>query len=111
MPEPGYVAVALAVAVSITVALRALPFALRSVLRDSPLLVDLGRWMPLGAVAVLAAYCLASIDLAGPDRGAGELVGVAVTVGVHAWRHNAVLSIMLGAAACLLVSNLLLPGR
>jgi branched chain amino acid efflux pump len=48
MPERFYIASALGVAVSITVALRTIPFVAKSAVKDSPLLADLGRWMPLG---------------------------------------------------------------
>lgn len=105
MPDSSYVVTALAIAVSITVALRAAPFIARSGVKDSPLLADLGRWMPLGAVTILAVYCLSLIDVAGPGHGAGPLAGVAVTAGVHLWRRNVVLSIVAGTAVCLVVTN------
>ena len=105
MPDPAYVATALAVVVAITVALRALPFALKNVLADSALLADVGRWMPLGAVGVLAVYCLAQIDLTAPARGLPEIAGVAVTVGAHAWRRNVVLSIVAGTATCIVLTT------
>ncbi len=110
MPDPAYVATALATAVAITVALRAIPFALKSVLAGSALLADVGRWMPLGAVTVLAVYCLAQIPLAAPTHGVPELVGVGVTVVTHRWRRNAVLSIVAGTAACLVLTNGVVPG-
>lgn len=68
---------------SITIALRAAPFAVQKALAGSALLADIGRWMPLGAITVLAVYCLAQIDLAAPTRGLPELAGVAVTVAAH----------------------------
>ncbi|UUW91094.1 AzlD domain-containing protein [Nocardioides sp. WV_118_6] len=107
MPEPGYVAGALAAAVAVTVALRALPFVAKAAVKDSPLLADLGRWMPLGAVTVLAVYGVSRIDLTGPDRGAGGLLGVAVTIAVHLWRRNLLLSIVAGTTVCVAVSSLL----
>lgn len=106
MPESLYVATALGLAVAITVALRALPFAMKGALRSSALVADLGRWMPLGAVAILAVYCLSATDVHGPDHGMGPILGTAVTVGVHAWRRNAVLSIVAGTTVCLLIVNL-----
>lgn len=105
MPEGTYVAGALAVAVAITVALRAVPFVAKRPLRDSALLVDVGRWMPLGAVTILAVYCLAQIPLANPATAAGPLAGAAATVGMHLWRWNAALSIVVGTTACLLVTH------
>jgi branched-subunit amino acid transport protein AzlD len=109
VPDPAYVVTALAVTVAITVALRAVPFAVRHAVGGSALLADLGRWMPLGAVAVLAAYCLTGIDLTAADHGLPELVGVAATAGVHLWRRNVVLSIVAGTAACLVLANGVLP--
>ena len=47
MPDLVYLATALAVAVAITVALRAVPFAVKHTLGCSALLTDIGRWMPL----------------------------------------------------------------
>lgn len=48
-------ATALGVAVAITFTLRAVPFAMKGALRGSALLADVGRWMPLGAISILAA--------------------------------------------------------
>jgi branched-subunit amino acid transport protein AzlD len=106
VPDLSYVATALGVAVAITVALRATPFVVRSAVRDSALLHDLGRWMPLGAVAILAVYCLASIDVTSPTHDLSRVAGVLVTVAVHLWRRNAVLSIVAGTTVCLLLANL-----
>ncbi|TDZ75268.1 Branched-chain amino acid transport protein (AzlD) [Mycobacteroides salmoniphilum] len=106
MPEPAYVAVALASAVVITFALRAVPFAVRNAIKNSTLAGDLGRWMPLGATAILAVYCLSTISLTGPSHGAGPIIGVLMTVGMHLWRRNAVLSIVVGTLACVLITNL-----
>jgi branched-subunit amino acid transport protein AzlD len=108
VPDAGYIAAALASAVAITVSLRAIPFGVKTLVRESALVRDLGRWMPLGAVAILAVYCLAGIGASGvPGEGLGELAGVAVTVGTHLWRRNAVLSIALGAVVCLVAANFL----
>jgi branched-subunit amino acid transport protein AzlD len=108
VPDAGYIAAALASAVAITVTLRAIPFGLKALVRESALVTNLGRWMPLGAVAILATYCVARIGASGvPGEGLGELAGVAVTVGAHIWRRNAVLSIVLGAVVCLVIANVL----
>jgi branched chain amino acid efflux pump len=68
---PENLCTALAVAVSITGALRTIPFIAKSAIKDSPLVADLGSWMPLGAVTILAVYCLLRIDMTGPTHGAG----------------------------------------
>lgn len=107
MPESAYIAIVLGVAIAITVTLRALPFLVKGALADSPLLDDIGRWMPIGAVMILALYCVSRIDFGTSAHGLPELAGIAATVGVHAWRRNAVLSILAGTAVCVLVMHLI----
>lgn len=109
MPDPAYLAAALAVAVGITVTLRAAPFGMKHATKGSALLADIGRWMPLGAIIILAVYCLTTIDVTAPPYGVSELVGVAVTLAVHLWRRSAVVSIVTGTAACLAMTNWVLP--
>ena len=107
MSESTYVAAALGVVVAITFALRAVPFLARTAIKDSPLLAELGRWMPLGAVLILACYSVSLIDLTDGQKSAGPVAGVVVTLCVHFWRRNAALSIVAGTAACLVVTNVL----
>ena len=102
-----YLVAALAIASAITVALRAIPFAVKNALRESTLVADVGRWMPLGAITILAVYALSTIDVVKWPNGIPELVGVAVTVTLHRWRHNAVLSILAGTLACIALANTL----
>jgi branched-subunit amino acid transport protein AzlD len=66
---------------------------MKTVMRESRLLGDVGRWMPLGAITILAVYCLTAIDVASPHRGVPEIVGVTVTVAVRWWRRNAALQL------------------
>lgn len=106
MPDFAYLAAALGIAVAITVALRSAPFLIKNSIDESSLLVDVGRWMPLGAIAILACYCLTKIDYLGADHGLPQLVGITLTVAVHLWRRNAVLSIVIGTTACVVLTNL-----
>ncbi len=99
---------ALAAALGITVTLVALPFALKNAMRESRLLADLGQWMPLGAITILAVYCLSIIHYSWPFYGAAQLAGVAVTAAAHLWRQNLVLSLVTGTTTCLVLTNLVL---
>ena len=83
MPDYPYIVAALAVAVAITVALRTAPFLIKNTIDESPLLIDVGRWMPPGAIAILACYCLTRIDYLSANHGLPEIVGVVMTVGVQ----------------------------
>ena len=100
MPDVGYLVSGVAVAAAVTVVLRAVPFGLAARMRGSALLNDFGRWMPAGAVLVLAVYCLAQIRVTAADHGVPRLLAVAATVAVHRWRGNALLSIVAGTACC-----------
>jgi branched-subunit amino acid transport protein AzlD len=83
----------------ITVTLRAVPFGMKNVIKESALLADVGRWMLLCAIVILADYCLAAIKITAPAYGLTEMIGVVVTVAIHLWRRNPVLSIVTGTAA------------
>jgi branched-subunit amino acid transport protein AzlD len=110
MPDYSYIAAALAVAIGITVALRTTPFLIKKAIDESALLTDIGRWMPLGAIAILACYCLSAVNYVGLDHGLPQLIGVAVTVVVQLWRRNAVLSILTGTTVCVAIINTHLLG-
>lgn len=103
------VVVALAVAVAITVLLRALPFVLKDRLAGSDLLDDVGRWLPLGVMAVLSVHLLAGADL-GRGYAIPEAAGAVVTVGLHLWRRNLLLSLLGGTGTYLVLVNLVWAG-
>ncbi|PYF99126.1 Branched-chain amino acid transport protein AzlD [Georgenia satyanarayanai] len=81
MPEPGYVVAALATVFVITLALRAVPFAILEPLRDSRLVMTMAAWMPAGILAVLAAATFRSSATGGHLLHAA--LAAAVTVAVH----------------------------
>jgi len=98
VPEPGYLLAAVALSAAITWALRALPFALLAPLRRSPLVAHLGATMPVGVMAVLVVHTLRDVPLAVPPHGLPTVLALLVTVGLHVWRRQIVLSIVAGTA-------------
>lgn len=101
---PGMVwAVLLPVAV-VTIALRALPFAFKRLLRGSPLLDFLGVAMPVGVMTVLVVYAVSGASEA---RGGvlAALIAAAVTLGLHAWRRSMALTILAGTACYVVLVN------
>lgn len=54
--------------------------------------------MPLGVMVILLAYTLRALPLAHPAQALPGVLALAVTVGLHLWRHNAVVSILGGTA-------------
>jgi branched-subunit amino acid transport protein AzlD len=95
----GYLIAVVAVAAAITVALRAAPFAMTATLRSSALVADLARRLPAGIMIILVVHLLSDVPLDSALVGVRELVPVAVTVAVHLWRRNALLSMATGTAS------------
>lgn len=83
MPETGYILSVLAIIFTITLALRALPFAALRPLRNSALVQKLALWMPPGILVILAASTLRSEVSAGPEHLTPALLAVAVTIAAH----------------------------
>jgi branched-subunit amino acid transport protein AzlD len=99
VPDTTYVAATLAVAASITFALRAAPFAVVNRLRSASTVAYLDRHLPAGIMVVLVVYLLRDTELTSPPFGAVQLVPVAVTVAVHLWRRQTLLSMAAGVLA------------
>ncbi|QIM16893.1 branched-chain amino acid transporter AzlD [Leucobacter insecticola] len=108
MPETGYLIAAVAVAGLITLALRALPFAILKPLRKSRFVQALGRWMPAGILLILAVVILRNEIMASPGRLWAVAVATAVTVVVHLLgKRRALLSIAAGTTCYVVLLNVL----
>ncbi|MEJ5927732.1 AzlD domain-containing protein [Corynebacterium sp. H128] len=103
----SYFFFAVATCVAVTFALRTVPFLVKTRLYGSALLENFGRWMPMGAMFILALYCLTGVNWGSTNINVGYGLGLAATVVVHAWRRNAVLSIVAGTAVCVCFSTFL----
>jgi branched-subunit amino acid transport protein AzlD len=108
MPDPAYLITAVAVAATVTYGLRALPFAVLAPLRSSAVVRYLSERMPAGIMVILLVYTLRGLSPAAPAAALGVAAALAVTVGLHLWRRNAVLSILGGTAVHVLLASFLL---
>ncbi|PBC65484.1 branched-chain amino acid transporter AzlD [Streptomyces sp. Tue6028] len=108
MPSTSYLVAVLAIVFGITLALRALPFAVLGRLRGSAMVRQLAVWMPVGILVILAVTALHG-TMATDRHGAGyALLAVAVTVGVHlAFGRRTVLSVGIGTALYVVLLNTL----
>ena len=91
----------------ITFGLRAIPFIMfRNDKTMPPKLIYLGKILPSAIMAVLIVYCLkdAVVDL--QAKGIAELAAAAVVVATYKWKHNTLLSILLGTACNMLLLRL-----
>ncbi|MFE7211994.1 branched-chain amino acid transporter permease [Streptomyces sp. NPDC001698] len=109
MPDTRYLLLAVAVSAAVTWALRALPFTVLASLRASRTVQYLGARMPAGVMVILFVYCLRDLPLT-QSRAAAPLAALAVTVGLHLWRRNALLSILGGTVVSVALASSLFAG-
>ncbi|MEU1226194.1 AzlD domain-containing protein [Streptomyces sp. NPDC005828] len=104
MPDTTYAIAAVLVAAAVTWALRALPFAALAPLRASSTVQYLSTRMPAGIMIILVVYCLHDLPVT-EVRAVAPLVALGVTVGLHLWRRNALLSILGGTTVHVLLTS------
>ena len=108
MPSTSYLIAVLAIVFTITLALRALPFAVLGRLRGSALVRQLSLWMPVGILAILATTALRGTIVTDPHGAWYALLAVAVTIGVHlGFGRRTILSVGLGTTVYVVLLNTL----
>ena len=108
MPSTTYLIAVLAIVFTITLALRAVPFAVLGRLREAAIVQRLAVWMPVGILAVLAVTALHGTMTEDPHGTWYALLAVAVTVGVHlAFGRRTILSVGAGTAVYVVLLNTL----
>ncbi|MCR5449966.1 MAG: branched-chain amino acid transporter permease [Erysipelotrichaceae bacterium] len=85
-----------------TILIRALPFlAFR---KDTPkYIVYLGNALPPAIFAMLVVYCLKDVSLVSGSHGIPEAAGMTVTILLHLWKKQTLLSIAGGTICCMLL--------
>lgn len=87
-----------------TFATRVIPFLFLERHTDHPLIKHLGRYLPAAVMALLATVFLyRSADWQASLPGLDALVAGLLVVGMHLWRRNALLSIVTGTAAYMII--------
>jgi len=107
VPEPGYILAAILVAGAVTWALRAVPFVMLAPLRNSALLAYLGERMPVGIMAILALYTLQGTNVTNIAEIVPTITALVVTVALHLWRGQMIVSIFGGTAVYVLLASLI----
>lgn len=109
MPETSYAVAAIIVVAMVTWALRALPFAALARLRASKTVEYLSKRMPAGVMIILLVYCLR--DVSPVQLGSvAPLAALAVTIALHLWRRNILLSITGGTVVNVVLSSFAFTG-
>ena len=87
-----------------TMLTRFLPFLVFRPKRPTPRYIQyLGRVLPGAIFAMLIIYCLLDVSLLQGSHGLPELIAIAVTVGLHLWKRQMLLSIAGGTICYMLL--------
>ena len=100
-------AVTIAMCVLATVLTRFLPFLIFSAKRPTPKYIQyLGKVLPGAIFAMLVVYCLKYVSFVTYSFGIPELLGIGITVALHLWKRQMLLSIAGGTIAYMLLVQL-----
>ncbi|AWE41760.1 MULTISPECIES: AzlD domain-containing protein [unclassified Actinobaculum] len=104
MPSTGAILAVVGVAAAITVALRAIPFAILKPLRESRFVSRMAVWMPVGILGILAAATFRTAASGAPLLYTG--IAAAVTAAVHLiCGRRTILSVAAGTLCFVLLMN------
>ena len=104
MNDPIRAALLIAVIALVTAATRFLPFWLLGDQGETPpFLRYLGLVLPYAIMGMLVVYCLKDVSPAELSSFLPAAAGVAVTAGLHLWKHNTLLSILGGTVLYMLL--------
>jgi branched-subunit amino acid transport protein AzlD len=91
-----------------TMATRFLPFLVFSEKRPTPPFVQyIGKYLPSAVFGMLIVYCLKDVSLVSGTHGLPELIAIAVTVALHKWKRQMLLSIAGGTVCYMLLIHFL----
>lgn len=102
-----YVIIAVAIITVVTYLLRAAPFIALAKIADHPMVVEVGRSMPIGVMVILVAYTLTDVSFAEVVSWVPAFAGILVTFLVHWKWSNAMPSIVSGIATYAILLHLL----
>jgi len=104
MPFDVHGALLVAVVAGVTALIRFLPFVVFGGGRPTPkFVVYLAGVLPCAIMAMLVVYCLRNVDVLHFAYGLPELIAIAVTISLHLWKRQMLLSIAGGTVCYMLL--------
>ena len=91
-----------------TMLTRALPFIIFNDPSKKPALIDyLGKVLPYSIMAMLVVYCLKDINFFNSNHGLPEIIAVSITIIIHLFKNNTLLSIIMGTISYMICVQLI----
>lgn len=103
----AYSLLVIAVCALCTFGERLLPFLIFGRRRVPRVVQYLGRVLPMAIMTALVVYCLRSTSFSSLSACAPQLIASAVTVALHLWKRNTLLSIAAGTACYMLLLHVI----
>ncbi|MBQ8597298.1 MAG: branched-chain amino acid transporter permease [Lachnospiraceae bacterium] len=96
--------ITIALCVLATMLTRFLPFLVFSSSKPTPKYIRyLGDYLPPAIYGMLIVYCLKNVSVFAGSHGLPELIAIAITVGLHLWKRQMLLSIAAGTVCYMLL--------
>lgn len=90
-----------------TMATRFLPFLIFAGKRETPKYIQyLGKALPSAIFGMLVVYCLKNVNIISGAHGIPECIAILVTVSLHMWKRQMLLSIAGGTVCYMLLVQL-----
>ncbi len=87
-----------------TMLTRFLPFIVFSGKRPTPKYIQyLGKALPSAIFGMLVVYCLKNVNIMTGSHGLPEFIAIVVTIGLHLWRRQMLISIAGGTVCYMLL--------
>jgi len=100
--------ITIAICVLGTMATRFLPFLIFSENKETPPYIKyLGKALPSAIFGMLVVYCLKNVSFISGNYAAPEIIAIAVTVALHFWRRQMLISIAGGTVCYMLLVQLI----
>lgn len=94
-----YAFLLVAIAALVTIGIRVLPFLIFDRAQEPPQWITyLGDVLPPAVMSLLVLYCIRNINLTTGNHGIPDLFCLGLTMALHAWKRNTLLSICAGTA-------------
>lgn len=90
----------------VTMAIRFAPFVVFRKNVPAPIQY-LGKYLPFAIIAMLVVYCLKSVTPLTGNHAIPEIIGVCLAAGLHKWKRNILLTIIVSTAAYMILLRIL----
>lgn len=95
--------ITIALCIAGTMLTRFLPFLMFSPKKETPQYIQyLDKALPCAIFGMLVVYCLKNVSIFSGTHGLPELIAISVTITLHLWRKQMLLSIA-GGTACYMI--------